>query len=717
MFRRLVALVAGLALAFGSPAPRVAAAVSQPPACADFLTVGTIADVAISPDGTRVAYTVARADFEADRYKTSLWISATDGSDAKRVDDDERARLMRWSPDGTKLAAIVGSGQISVADATSGATQKLGPGGGVTAFAWSPDGRSIAYLAPESARPVAGGSPEPYVYDKFSNVVYEILGNPTFSLSRIRLHVIDLASAQDVAAAGGVNAATLLWNHGGTAIAVRGASDKETPGTLGIVSKNSIWVYDTTSKTWREILHARSGLQIDRNLGYEELAFNSDDRELLYHPSRGSQRFAEPLEIDAYDLATGKIRTVVPAGKADWYSVRVLGENGPTLYIQQTVRARGGVFALDLQNGAIRPLFSPSSGSAASVSLSPATQKLAFVRESFADPPELFSTSLGATTAQQITHINAETSASPVERRTISWKSSDGTPVSGLLVLPKQRSPGARLPLIVFVHGGPGVAVGDAYFPPGLPLGGGPGFEWPYPFRYFATHGYAVLMPNYRATGTFGVAFRSPPTPFEAAAEDVVAGVRAVEHDGIADPARVAILGHSHGGFLGPYVYTHFRIFKAASFAEGGGNLLTMYGQMPGWLNLYNHEFNVGGNPYQNTQLDVRASPVLAGGGLRTPTLLEAGQQSLAISELDMASSLWRNGVPSEYVVYPKTGHNIMNPQFQCKSARLNADWVDYWVRGIRDADPAMAGEYERWAANLTEARQMRGLKVLPSTH
>jgi dipeptidyl aminopeptidase/acylaminoacyl peptidase len=717
MLRRHVALVAGLALAFGLPSPRTAAAAPQPPACADFLTVGTIGDVAISPDGTHVAYTLTHADFEADRYKTNLWIVATDGSGAKVIGDDERARSPQWSPDGAKLAAIVGSGQISVADAVSGAAQKLGPAGGVTAFAWSPDGRSIAYLAPESARPAPSGSPEPYVYDKFSDVVYEILGNPTYSFPRIRLHVADLSSSQDVLASGAVDAATLLWNHAGTSIAVRGASDKNTTGTQGIFSKNSIWIYSIGAKTWREILDARNGLDIDRNLGYTDLAFSSDDRELLYHPSRGSQRFAEPLEIGAYNLATGKSRTVVPAGNADWYGFRVLGEDGQRLYFQQTVAARGGVFALDLRMGAIRPLYWPSSGSATSFSLSSATHKLAFVHDSFADSPELFVTSIGATTAQQMTRVNAEIPASSVEHRSFSWKSSDGTSVSGLLVLPKQRPSGARLPLIVLVHGGPGVAVGDAYFPPGLGGIGGPGFEWPYPFRYFATHGYAILMPNYRATGSFGVAFRSPPTPFEAAAEDIVTGVRAVEHTGIADPTRVAILGHSHGGFLGPYVYTHYRIFKAASFAEGGGNLLTMYGQMAGWLNLYNHEYTVGANPYENPQRYVAESPVFAVRGLQTPTLLEAGQQSLAVSELDMASSLWRNGVPSEFVVYPKTGHNIMTPQFQCKAARLNADWIDYWVRGLQDPDPAMSGEYARWALSVSEAKQMRGLKVRPATH
>lgn len=69
----------------------------------------------------------------------------------------------------------------------------------------------------------------------------------------------------------------------------------------------------------------------------------------------------------------------------------------------------------------------------------------------------------------------------------------------------------------------------------------------------------------------------------------------------------------------------------------------------------------------------------------------------------------------SEFVVYPKTGHNIPNPQFQCKAARLNADWVEYWVRGIRDPDPAMAGEYERWLAASTQAKVMRSLRIRPS--
>ncbi len=716
MLRRQATFVAACSLAIGWPAPQGAAATAPPPACADFLTVATIGDVAMSPDGMRVAYTVARADEEADRYRTGLWIGATDGSAAKQIGGDERVRAPRWSPDGTKLAAVVGSGKIAVTDAVAGTTKTVGSVDGATAFAWSPDGRSIAYLAPEAPQAIPSGPPQPYVYDKFSDVVYEILGNPTFSFPRIRLHVVDIGSSQDVVASGGVDAATMLWNHAGTSIVVRGATDKETSGTKGITSKNSIWVYDLGTKAWREILAARNGLDVDRNLGYTELAFSSDDRELLYHVERGRQRFAEPLEIAAYDFATAKTRAVVPAGNADWYGVRVLGEDGPTIFIQQTVDARGGVFSLDSRTGVIRPLYWPASGWATTFSMSSKTRKFAFVRESFAEPPELFVSTLGGSTATQISHVNSEIAPFQVEHRMISWKSTDGSVVHGLLALPKARQPGVRMPLIVYVHGGPGVAVGDAYLPPGFGALAVPGFEWPYPFHYFVTHGYAVLMPDYRATGSFGVAFRSPPTPFASAAEDVVTGAQAVERAGYADPTRVAILGHSHGGFLGPYTYAHHRIFKAASFAEGGGNLLTMYGQMAGWLNLINHEYTVGANPYQDTQRYIRESPVFALRGLQTPTLLEAGQQSLAISELDMASSLWRNGVPSEYVVYPKTGHNIMNPQLQCKAARLNANWIDYWDRGILDPDPVMSGEYERWAASVGEARKIRGLKVRPQS-
>src|SRR5919108_254603 len=128
----------------------------MPPLTPDALVydVAAAADPQVSPDGTHVAFTVARADRDQDRGTSQVWLARIDGSDARRLTWSGNRNLEpRWSPDGAWLAFT--------SDRFDGSTALMvlpqqGPGEAReltrhrTRFgqlAWSPDGRSIAYTA------------------------------------------------------------------------------------------------------------------------------------------------------------------------------------------------------------------------------------------------------------------------------------------------------------------------------------------------------------------------------------------------------------------------------------------------------------------------------------------------------------------------------------------------------------------------------------------
>jgi len=157
----------------------------------------------------------------------------------------------------------------------------------------------------------------------------------------------------------------------------------------------------------------------------------------------------------------------------------------------------------------------------------------------------------------------------------------------------------------------------------------------------------------------------------------------------------------------------HNRIFKAASFAEGSGNLATNYAQMPGWSNLNVHEYYYDGSPYDNPRRYLELSPVFSFKGMTTATLLEYGEKSLAVQGLELQSALWRQGVPHEMVIYPKTGHNISSPTLMLESIKRNLDWFDYWMLGTKDPDSSKQAQYERWEAMKLKMDKMRSRKSL----
>jgi dienelactone hydrolase len=117
----------------------------------------------------------------------------------------------------------------------------------------------------------------------------------------------------------------------------------------------------------------------------------------------------------------------------------------------------------------------------------------------------------------------------------VTFAAADGTRIPGYLTLPPG-STGKNLPALVMPHGGPGAR--DEW-----------GFDWL--AQYFAHRGYAVLQPNFRGSSGYGDAWfqKNGFQSWRTAIGDVSDGGRWLVAQGIADPARLAILGWSYGGY------------------------------------------------------------------------------------------------------------------------------------------------------------------------
>jgi len=126
----------------------------------------------------------------------------------------------------------------------------------------------------------------------------------------------------------------------------------------------------------------------------------------------------------------------------------------------------------------------------------------------------------------------------------------DGVEIPGYLTLPPG-SDGRGLPAIVMPHGGPGAR--DEW-----------GFDWL--AQFFAASGYAVLQPNFRGSTGYGSAWEMENgfQSWRTAIADVGDAGRWLVGEGIADPARLAVVGWSYGGYAALQVAaTEPNLFKA----------------------------------------------------------------------------------------------------------------------------------------------------------
>ena len=120
--------------------------------------------------------------------------------------------------------------------------------------------------------------------------------------------------------------------------------------------------------------------------------------------------------------------------------------------------------------------------------------------------------------------------------QSIAYKSRDGLTIHGYLTVPAGAE-GKRVPLIVHPHGGP-YGIRDEW-----------GFDAE--VQFLASRGYAVLQPNYRGSGGYGLDFEVAGKKEWGAKmqDDLTDGVKWAIDQGIADPERVAIVGASYGGY------------------------------------------------------------------------------------------------------------------------------------------------------------------------
>src|SRR5262249_55262101 len=104
----------------------------------------------------------------------------------------------------------------------------------------------------------------------------------------------------------------------------------------------------------------------------------------------------------------------------------------------------------------------------------------------------------------KITDVNPELRNLALgELKAVSWRSFDGKEIWGLLLTPSDWTPGRRLPLLVYIHGGPGGGVTYGLFPQFMHI---VGQVDPYPTEAMAAAGYAVLFPMPRGGAGYGEA-------------------------------------------------------------------------------------------------------------------------------------------------------------------------------------------------------------------
>jgi dipeptidyl aminopeptidase/acylaminoacyl peptidase len=230
----------------------------------------------------------------------------------------------------------------------------------------------------------------------------------------------------------------------------------------------------------------------------------------------------------------------------------------------------------------------------------------------------------------------------------VSFKARDGLRIHGYLTLPIG-VPARRLPLVLWIHGGPYLRDAWGYDNIG---------------QFFANRGYAFMRINYRGSRGFGRRFRlaSFKQWGRAMQDDIVDAVSWIVQSGIADRTRMAVLGHSYGGYAALAALTLTPdLFACGAASSTVANLLTFVNQFPktpgnAWVRT-----TIGDpeNP-EDAQILRSVSPIFLVERLSKPLLIAKGDGDGALPQGDLetfVAAARKRGQKADLVVYEGDGH------------------------------------------------------------
>ena len=641
-----------------------------------------VSGTAISPDGSRVAFVVREPLMEGPQseYLSHIWMTDADGTRAAQWTRGEAsAGSPQFSPDGAWLSFTsdrdgegeAGSQVWALPMAGGEARQLTKAEGSVGGYRWSPDGTRIAFLMRDP--PTAE---EKKAREEKRDV---ILVDRDYKYSHLYVTAIDPQSAEPAApvrlTAGDFHVTGFGWApDGGRIVFAHQADPRINTGRLsGDLSTTTV----PDAAQIADILAARGaggdgdedpaeGADADPaavgevallvgGAGIERSPHWSPDGAWIAYVSTGDQ--PEPIGLgDVYVMpaAGGEARRLDTPNR----SASVLGWSGDSseLLLLESLGTRRHVLAVPTDGGEMR-FISYGDGVVGSVALSSDASRMAFTWQTTEEPWDVFVSPTNGYAPTRVTDLHAAVPQPDMGRtQLVSWTSTEGFEIEGLLTYPVGYEEGERVPLILNVHGGPAGVYSQSFT--GSPAA--------YMLQYFAQEGFAILRPNPRGSTGYGKDFRYANFQDWGYGDfrDLMSGVDHAIEMGVADPDRLLLMGWSYGGYMTSWAVTQTDRFVAASMGAGLPNLISMTTTTDIQDYLVGH---MGVEFWEDYERYERHSAMYHIANVVTPTQVIHGAQDLRVpftQGQEFYRALDRRGVPTEMVVYPRTPHGPREPKF-----------------------------------------------------
>jgi len=622
----------------------------------DVYKIKSLSDPQVSPEGKWVAYVLSTPDSAKDKSNAHIWMASWDGTEyVKLTSSPDGENHPRWSPDGKYLTFLSSryetkSSQIWRMDRRGGEAEKLTElKYNISDYVWSPDSKKILLTIHDqesSDEAEKKKSLKPIVIDRYH---FKSDGDGYLERKRDHFYLFDVESKKlDTLTRGDFDEGSAAWSPDSKRI-------------VFVSNRTADPDRNNNSDLW--VMEAKKGATIKQLSQWKgsdsHPVFSPDGKWIAYLKSQFEEYNIYDQPQLAVISAEGGASKILNATLDRDVSAPRWSNDSQSVYTVIDDDRRSHVASFDLMGNKKQI----TTGDRVFSSLQPGIgNNWVALSSDPMTPNEIYVIESGAT--RRLTHTQDEflKSRALASVEAFNSKSKDGTEVGSLLFRPFGKSKEGKLPLILWIHGGP---TGQDDF----------GFDF-IP-QTLAAQGYAVACVNYRGSSGRGLAY-SKAISGDWGNKEVVDLIGAVDHlikAGVADPDRLGIGGWSYGGILTDYVTATDPRFKAAASGAGSAMQLSMYGSDQ-YVLQYENELGV---PWKNMDKWLKVSyPFLNVEKIKTPTLYMVGEKDFnvpAVGGEQMYQALKSLGVPTEFIIYPGQHHGIGVPSYQKDRYTRYLDW------------------------------------------
>jgi dipeptidyl aminopeptidase/acylaminoacyl peptidase len=603
-------------------------------------------DPQVSPDGTRLVYTVVKADRASDRATSQVWLAAIDGSGARRLTGaGERNREARWSPDGRWVAfvsdRVKGSSGIYVlpVDGPGEARELTRQTPALGQLDWSPDGSAIAYTtAFDPANPEEQPAPQTPAVRVTRRLDYKQDNRGYLNDVRTQVFVVDVASGERRQLTSATDDHWYpQWSPDGQTIAARISTENGIYSELGLI--------DVGSGHTRRIGPPTGTIGVwSWSPRGERILFAGDTE-----PTAQTDFFVFDIASDGIRRLTTDLPCLPEAGFPT-----ILGPSQPVWLDEHTVlfhavrAGESGHYRFDVETADLQ-LERATQTLSAGFSVDRAARYIAQSHSSLDSIAEVAVYDRQSGQRVLATSLNADLLEAA---RPATWErfdvERDGSITEAWLLKPADFDPNRRYPLVLDVHGGP-----HGFY----------GYGFQAIQQALASHGFLVAFSNPRGSGSYGRDFAHQ-VRFDWGGEDyldLMAVVDAVVDRPYVDPARTGIWGYSYGGFMTAWTIGHTDRFRAAVCGAPCFDLESMYGTSD--ISHAWGPYQWGGRPHEASEAFAAHSPSTFAHRATTPTLIVQGEADdrCPIGQGEqMFVALKQAGCQVEFARYPGGAHAML---------------------------------------------------------